>query len=202
MRAALVALLMASCGTVQVAPAIAVPPLVSPVETAVARTVFLRESGCTGVAVGGNRLVTAKHCTPDNAKAGDAYEGGKLLFVSPTYDFAVVEFPDARPRVGLHAAGLGEHVYVVGYPVQLGNSEQELTITDGLVAGPTDSDGQARITAPVYFGNSGGGVWSDAGELVGISVAIYAVRVDGYDRPVPYVAQSYMVPIALVRAYL
>jgi S1-C subfamily serine protease len=174
----------------------------SPVKVAVQRSVFLRKSGCTGVLMGADRLVTAKHCGPDDAKAGDAYEGGKLRYISPTYDFAVVEFPNAGPAVERRTGLLGEHIFVVGYPVQLGNGEQELTVTDGLVAGPVDSDGQARITAPVYFGNSGGGVWSDRGELVGIAVAIYAVRIDGYDRPLPYVGQSYMVPVALLEGHL
>ncbi len=198
--AALVAL--AGCTVVQVPSAHAPAIERSPVELAVQRTVHLRASGCTGVLVGADRLVTAKHCAPDDAKAGDAYEGGTLLHVSPTYDFVVVQVVDARRRIELRTGQVGEHLYVVGYPVQLGNSEQELTVTDGVVAGPTDQEGQARITAPVYFGNSGGGVWSDDGALLGIAVSIYAANIEGYPRAMPYAAQSFMVPVELIVEWL
>lgn len=196
---ALVVLLVA-CAAPRTAAAPAVP--VSPVQYAIDHTVFLAKSGCTGVLMGADRLVTAKHCLPDGAKTGDSYEGGELLYVSPAYDFVVVKFPDARSAVRLHSATIGEHIYVVGYPVQLGSGAQVLTVTDGLVAGPVDAEGQARITAPVYFGNSGGGVWSESGELVGIAVSIYAARIDGYQYPLPYLAQSFMVPVSLIEGHL
>lgn len=171
------------------------------VEYAIDHTVFLASSGCSAVAVGGDRLVTAKHCLPDEAAAGDSFAGGNLVYISPSYDFAVAAVPDLYRRIDLRPGRRGEHIYVVGFPVQLGSREQVLTVTDGLVAGPVDSEGQARITAPVYFGNSGGGVWADDGSLVGIAVAIYAADV-GLRNPIPYVAQSYMVPAELVRPWL
>lgn len=194
---------LVACGT----PRTAYAPLLlgkpsNPVKGAIGRTVFLRKSGCSGVAMGDNRMVTAKHCLPKAAKAGDSYEGGELKYISPAYDFAVVAFPDGRGRVGMRTPGIGDHVYVVGYPVQLGSDEQELTVTDGLIAGPVNSEGEARITAPAYFGNSGGGVWSDEGELVGILVSGYFASVEGYDNPVPYVGQSYMVPVDHIKGWL
>ncbi len=197
--------LLVGCSTPGVAraPTISVrAPSPSPVQFAIDHSVFLSKSGCSAVAMGANRLVTAKHCIPDDAKAGDPYEGGELTYISPSYDFAVVKVPDARLAIAIHTGVIGERVYVVGYPVQLGSEKQELTVTDGLVAGPTDHEGQMRITAPVYFGNSGGGVWSDRGELVGIAVSIYAVHVENYEHSVPYVAQSFMVPVALIEGYL
>lgn len=190
---------LACTGTPRVAP----PKAESPVTTAISRTEFLEEAHCTGVRMGAGLLVTAKHCVDDGAAPGDAFEGGVLIHVSPDHDFVVAKRePAAGVPITLRPARLGEHVYVVGYPVQLGSGEQELTVTDGIVAGPVDDDKQARITAPVYFGNSGGGVWADDGSLVGIAVSIYAVRVDGYNRPVPYVAQSFMVPVEYVIAAL
>lgn len=201
-RLVVLAVLLAACAAPRAAFAPTLTPdSPGPVVGAVKRTVYLRKSGCTGVLMGNGRMVTAKHCAPDDATVGAAYEGGKLHYISPTYDFVVVDFPNRGRAVKLHKAPMGEHVWVVGYPVQLGSGEQELTVTDGVVAGPVDSEGQARITAPVYFGNSGGGVWSDRGELVGIAVAIYAAHLD-LGRPVPYVAQSFMVPVELIRPYL
>ena len=59
-----------------------------------------------------------------------------------------------------------------------------------------------RITAPAYFGNSGGGVWADDGSLVGIAVAIMTARLPGIPWPLPYPGQTFMVPIENVRPYL
>lgn len=193
--------LVAGCAVVNIPDAHAPTEPFDAVRYAVDHTVHLKVSGCSAVMVGGNRLVTAKHCLPEGAKAGDAYEGGTLRHVSPTYDFAVVDVVDRRLRIALREPKAGEHLYVVGYPVQLGNSEQALTVTDGIVAGPVNGDGEWRITAPVYFGNSGGGVWSDRGELLGIAVSIYAVELEGA-RPMPYAAQSFMVPAAVITQWL
>ncbi len=171
------------------------------VERAIARSVLL-SAGCTGVQVSSVQLVTAKHCVPDEAAIGDYFDGGYLSHVSEHRDFVVVMklFPGGG-KLTLRDAHVGEHVYVVGYPIQLTNGKQALTVTDGIVAGPANRSGEVRITAPVYFGNSGGGVWADDGALVGIAVSIMAMDVfEGY--PMPYPAQSYMVPVNFIRGWL
>ncbi len=180
----------------------------------VAHTVYLAV-GCSSVEVARNVVVTAKHCLPDDAKAEDAFEspeGGTVFYVSPDKDFAVLVYPGhpmffldrgwlGTDYIGMRDGAFGEHIYVVGYPTQLGSNKQRLTITDGLVAGPIDEDGQWRITAPVYFGNSGGGVWSEGGALVGIAVSIFAADV-GSRYPLPYPGQAFMVPISEVMPHL
>lgn len=175
----------------------------NPVAEMVARSVFLEESGCSAVQVTPLVVATAKHCLPDDAKVGDEYEGGTLTHVSAAHDFALFARPVTAPHWAvMRPAQLGEHVYVVGWPQQVRDGDQQLTVTDGLVAGPVSAGGEARITAPAYYGNSGGGVWADDGSLVGILVSGEIARVDGYRWPVPYLASSYMVPIAHVRAAL
>ncbi len=180
-----------------------VPRPQSPVQSALAATVFLKDAGCTGVRVGASRLVTAKHCVDDEAAAGDAFEGGVLLFISPSEDFVVVSLPflGRDEFIPLRQAELAEHIYVVGYPVQLGSGKQELTVTDGIVAGPVNNY-RMRITAPAYFGNSGGGVWADDGCLVGLAVAIMTARLPGVPWPLPFPGQTFMVPIEHVRPWL
>ena len=208
------ALALGSCASPQKP---APPPADSPNLTMVEHTVKLE--GCTGVEVARNVVVTAKHCLDDDAQRNDTYgASGVVWYVSPSYDFAVLVFTrypfDYPPLPGtrllrplgvdylpMRNGSFGEHVYAVGYPVQLGNLKSELTITDGIVAGPVEHDGQWRITAPIYFGNSGGGVWSEKGELVGISVSIYAADVEG-SYPVPYEGQAFIVPISLVLPHL
>ncbi len=96
-----------------------------------------------------------------------------LVYKSPKFDFAVLVNQDwvKHPGVELRPPRLGEHVYTMGYPNQLATDTQELTVTDGVAAGPIDEEGHLRITAPIYFGNSGGGCWGEDGALLGITVS-------------------------------
>lgn len=212
MKAAVVllaAVLAACTGCVgQTAPEAAPPAGTEVVAYAVRHSVLLDPPGCTGVEVIDGVVVTAKHCLEDDAEVGDAFgdpvKAGTVQYVSPHRDFAVIAYPalpDAHSQyIRMRPYVLGEHVYIVGYPMQLRSREQELTITDGIIAGPID-DGDVRTTADAYFGNSGGGVWGDDGALLGILVNINAApAIPG--SPMPYPGQSYMVPIKYVRPVL
>lgn len=184
MRTAVAAVLVLLAGCNLLAPQPA-PPAVSPppnvaVVTALKHTQFFAEAGCTAVDIGYGRVVTAKHCVEDddperNWDIGAATSVGVLTYKSPEFDFAVLVNQDwvKHPVVDLRAPRLGEHVYAVGYPVQLATDKQELTVTDGVAAGPFDEEGHLRITAPIYFGNSGGGCWAEDGSLLGITVSGY-----------------------------
>lgn len=153
--------------------------------TALKHTKFFKEAGCTAVDIGYGRVVTAKHCVEDEDPerdwaVGESTSMGVLVYKSPELDFAVLINQDwlKNPGVELRAPRLGEHVYAVGYPVQLATDTQELTVTDGVAAGPIDEEGYLRITAPIYFGNSGGGCWAEDGSLLGITVSGY-IRLPG-----------------------
>lgn len=164
-------------------------------------TVLLESPGCTGVRIGGGKVLTAQHCVEDKYEVGDVYTGFTVDYISPDHDFAVLSGDTPRPLMRLPDARVGEHVYVVGYPVSVDDGEQHLTVTDGIVAGPVHND-QQRITAYAYYGNSGGGCWNDAGELVGILVQIrpFEGGYDGYPAPMP--AHSYIVPTKYIRPVL
>jgi hypothetical protein len=144
------------------------------VATAMQHTVFAADLGCTAVDVGSGFVATALHCV-DELGLGGLTDEGMVIYTSPDRDFAVM-FDAARmqqPDVCIRAAVPGEHLYAVGYPMQLPTKAQELTITDGLFAGPRHPDGSYRITAPIYFGNSGGGAWANDGCLLGLTVSGY-----------------------------
>ncbi len=129
-------------------------------------------SGCTGVDVGRGIVVTAKHCV-DELELGAETEAGMLIYMSPTLDFALL-FDTGRlsnERPAMRAPRLGEHIYAIGYPVQLATRKQALTVTDGIVCGPDDGEGHMRISAPLYYGNSGGGLWAEDGSFVGVTVS-------------------------------
>ena len=188
----IVALACAACsGCVsQVAPPAATPASVgfALVPGLVARTLYLADLGCTGVDLGSGMVATAKHCVA-GLELGAEAGGGTLLRVFEGVDLALLARPDLVQlgAVCVRDPVLGEPVYSVGYPKLLGSGVQELTVTDGIVSSVTpDVTGEVRTTAPVYFGNSGGGVWSATdGCLVGIAVSITR-------NP----AESYMVALA------
>ncbi len=61
---------------------------------------------------------------------------------------------------------IGERVYSIGAPAGL-----ELTMTDGLLSGKRPTSGQRLIqtSAPISPGSSGGGLFDEAGNLIGIT---------------------------------
>jgi serine protease Do len=64
----------------------------------------------------------------------------------------------------------GEHVVAIGHPLGLGN-----TVSDGLVSAVREIDPQLtvlQISAPISPGSSGGPLFNDAGEVIGISTSI------------------------------
>jgi hypothetical protein len=181
------------------------PSQVDTVAYAIRHSVLLDPPGCTGVEVQDGIVVTAKHCLEDGAVVGNPFgapeAAGKIAWISFRHDVVVIEYPRLRrstDKVLMRDYVIGEHVFIVGYPMQLRGGEQALTVTDGLMAGPVDDEGTARTTAEAYFGNSGGGVWGEDGALLGILVSINAAPgLPG--APMPFPAQTYMVPIKYVR---
>lgn len=61
---------------------------------------------------------------------------------------------------------VGERVYSIGAPAGL-----ELTMTDGLLSGKRLTSGQhfVQTSAPISHGSSGGGLFDEAGNLIGIT---------------------------------
>lgn len=140
------------------------------------------EPYCAGVWVGQEQVLTALHCMIEEDPilvlvtqrgpivlgqiiAGDARTDLVLLETTPvpSHPIANVARRMPRPGDGIHVVG-----HTVGYP---------WTYTSGTVAairlGATGPQGSSltalQVSALVWFGNSGGGAWNEAGELVGIS---------------------------------
>jgi S1-C subfamily serine protease len=93
----------------------------------------------------------------------------------------------------------GEDIWAVGYPMQMASRGSIIiSVTKGTlatrnvpVAGNAQRNGYYhRITSQVYFGNSGGGVWTKEGKLLGIVVALYAGN-----KRVPYEGYYYAKPV-------
>jgi S1-C subfamily serine protease len=198
MKAVILALLLAACGAAAPGPDVVIVTEKSSADvgvvTALKHTRLADDLGCTVVDLGRGIVATAKHCV-DELEAGEETSAGVVVYQDPLRDFAFLyDLSRANgERPTLRAPRLGEHVYTVGYPVQVVTEIQELTVTDGVFAGPSDGEGHLRITAPIYFGNSGGGCWGEDGALVGITVS-GVVKMPGMNYIVPADAVALQLP--------
>lgn len=187
---AAVALLCACAGS---AAAPNLPRAFDPVKVAVKRTMLVEvdceddslDTGGTAVVYGGEFVVTAAHVVdevdPLTCKVTLSNDYGQhaayVIKQDATLDLALMSSPTlSEEAVGVSKATLGMDVWSVGYPSQLRSgepgSQQALTVTRGVVASLLIEPNMHRITSPVFYGNSGGGVWSATGGLVGIAVQI------------------------------
>ena len=67
----------------------------------------------------------------------------------------------------------GEQIYVMGYPMSSILGRYNPSISQGIVSktsGFGETSGEFQITAKINLGNSGGPIFNDKGEMVGISV--------------------------------
>lgn len=146
---------------------------------------------CTGVWVGQNQILTAAHCVAGLAKPEGTDPTGRPLKYSRkdevvlrlSHDAFVEKFDDkhdlALVRTGL--SGLheiahlelgeihdGDEVHIVGQTLGLWFS-----YCHGFIASTREAEDDSpkvfQISAPVWFGNSGGGAFDADGRLVGIA---------------------------------
>ena len=97
----------------------------------------------------------------------------------------------------------GQQIISAGFPHQFADSSKKyFSISAGtlatryvIVGGDSDENGYYhRVTSPIYFGNSGGGVWSKEGKLIGVVVVLYGVTSPN-DATIPYDGYYYIKPI-------
>ena len=149
----------------------------------------------------------AKHftCVISIQPADDAgTEDGKIVATivakSTSRDVAVLRVPvDLGINTNLEINTFtGEDVWAAGFPVQkMSRKTQILSITKGTLATklvPARNVGHYhRVTSQVYFGNSGGGIWSKEGKLIAIVSSLFA---NGDN--VPYEGYYYAKPVSEV----
>lgn len=143
----------------------------------------------SGLIVGPNRVLTAFHVVQGDALDVRFFNGhanaGDVIWSDPERDLALVEvsIPAGHPTAELscNQPVPGQHVMSIGHPIQ----SQWVLVggylpNSGLVAGRYMSLG-----FPVGLGTSGGPVFDERGQVVGITLAILAERtstVAAYDQ--------------------
>lgn len=130
---------------------------------------------CAAVWVAPAKLFTAAHCVGEGGVGvAETPSGGRVtvvvLAVHDRIDLAVLEAVGRLPAHAVAEPGptprYADRVLVVGHPQGLGWS-----VAEGLVTGTRTYDGAhwLQASAPVWFGNSGGGLFDTHGRLVGIT---------------------------------
>ena len=105
----------------------------------------------------------------------------KLIAMDKSNDLAILQISDKYfvgynqipYKVKLNTSDVGENVFVLGYPLTstMGN---EIKLTTGVISSKTGYMGNValyQISAPVQPGNSGGPLFDDNGNLIGIICA-------------------------------
>ena len=136
---------------------------------------------CSAVYLGHGYFLSAGHCADDIVKmsATDVKIEGHVVTVK-SYDTIrdIAFFKTEEDKITIPVAKLnfsplpvGEHVTIVGWPVDLGE-----VIGDGKIASKIGPHGPWPVSnivvAAVAPGNSGGPVYNDKGEVVGIVVGM------------------------------
>ena len=84
-------------------------------------------------------------------------------------------------------------VYAFGYPMALTAMGKEIKITDGIISSKSGFDGDIttyQITAPIQGGNSGGPLFDDKGNFLGINSS--GIRKDLADNVGYTIKSSYV----------
>lgn len=130
----------------------------------------------SGVTLSENVVATNCHVTDNAEEVVVFFEGqsypAQMLFGDERIDYCII-VTDGLPAQSARVAGLsslepGQRVYSIGSPKGF-----ELTIAEGLLSGMREVEGveMLQTSAPISSGSSGGGLFNEYGEVVGITTA-------------------------------
>ena len=104
----------------------------------------------------------------------------EIILIDKTNDLALLKISDINfngteePPYNFksRSSEVGTKVYAYGYPMALSIMGKEIKVTDGIISAKSGYDGNIttyQITAPIQPGNSGGPLFDDKGNLIGIN---------------------------------
>ena len=104
----------------------------------------------------------------------------EIVQVDKTNDLAIIKIVDINfdgvanlpYNFKTRSSDVGTKVYAYGYPMALSIMGKEIKVTDGIISSKTGYDGNIttyQISAPIQGGNSGGPLFDDKGNFIGIN---------------------------------
>lgn len=126
----------------------------------------------------------------------------EIVQVDKTNDLAIIKIfdmnfdglDDLPYNFKSRSSDVGTKVYAFGYPMALSVMGKEIKVTDGIISSKTGYDGNIttyQITAPIQGGNSGGPLFDDKGNFLGINSS--GLRKDVADNVAYTIKSSYVV---------
>ena len=94
------------------------------------------------------------------------------LAIIKIFDMNFEGLDDLPYNFKTRSSDVGTKVYAYGYPMALTVMGKEIKITDGIISSKSGYDGNIttyQITAPIQGGNSGGPLFDDKGNFIGIN---------------------------------
>ena len=125
----------------------------------------------------------------------------EIVQVDKTNDLAILKIFDMNfdgveelpYNFKTRSSDVGTKVYAFGYPMALSIMGKEMKVTDGMISSKTGFDGNIttyQITAPIQGGNSGGPLFDEKGNLIGINSS--GIRKDIADNVAYSIKTSYV----------
>jgi S1-C subfamily serine protease len=125
----------------------------------------------------------------------------EIVQVDKTNDLAIIKIFDMNfdgvdelpYNFKTRSSDVGTKVYAFGYPMALSIMGKEIKVTDGIISSKTGFDGDIttyQITAPIQGGNSGGPLFDEKGNLIGINST--GIRKDVADNVAYSIKTSYV----------
>lgn len=112
----------------------------------------------------------------------------EIMQVDKVNDLAIIKINDVNfngvnePPYNFktRSSDVGTKVYAFGYPMALSIMGKEIKVTDGIISSKTGFEGDItsyQISAPIQGGNSGGPLFDEKGNLIGINAAKLNVKI-------------------------
>ena len=129
----------------------------------------------TGYVLTNNHVVA--ECVAMRITDGKNGIPAKIVAVDPDRDLALLQAPQGVASTAIFRSNdtprLGENVVAVGFPLS-GLLSSDAIVTNGIVsalAGMRDNRRELQISAPIQPGNSGGPLFDNMGQVIGVVVS-------------------------------
>jgi len=125
----------------------------------------------------------------------EGFTCGEVLALHPKRDIALIRFRSEKRiqpyRLAQEEPRRGERIFVAGCP-----QIHDTFLKDGFVCGP------GRMSAPIYAGESGGPVFRQNGEVIGVAVSRRISFFSPWLPPLPQSHLSYFAPTLGLEAWI